>query len=142
MRLVHSGSDLYVSFSDLQFSGTNAWRTQAGLRIDGRPEALAHWRAALLALPGQPAARTLWIATIPVIVGTCLAWRRDDDSPVLRAFAATAHRVARAPGRDDERIDETCRGDQRNDDRQQPEAGFQDELVATLTVTTAFPFVI
>ncbi|MEN9893408.1 MAG: hypothetical protein RLY78_3703 [Pseudomonadota bacterium] len=36
----------------------------AGLRIDGRPEALAHWRAALLALPGQPAARTLWIASI------------------------------------------------------------------------------
>jgi DNA-binding transcriptional LysR family regulator len=29
-------------------------------------------------------------------VGTCLAWRRDDDSPVLRAFAATARRVARA----------------------------------------------
>jgi DNA-binding transcriptional LysR family regulator len=27
-------------------------------------------------------------------VGTCLAWRRDDPSPVLRAFAATAQRVA------------------------------------------------
>jgi DNA-binding transcriptional LysR family regulator len=28
-------------------------------------------------------------------VGTCLAWRRDDASPVLRAFADTARRVAR-----------------------------------------------
>lgn len=28
-------------------------------------------------------------------VGTCLAWRRDDTSPVLRAFADTARRVAR-----------------------------------------------
>jgi DNA-binding transcriptional LysR family regulator len=28
-------------------------------------------------------------------VGTCLAWRRDDTSPVLRAFAETARRVAR-----------------------------------------------
>jgi DNA-binding transcriptional LysR family regulator len=27
-------------------------------------------------------------------VGTCLAWRRDDPSPVLRAFAATAQRIA------------------------------------------------
>ncbi len=28
-------------------------------------------------------------------VGTCLAWRRDDPSPVLRAFVETAQRVAR-----------------------------------------------
>lgn len=28
-------------------------------------------------------------------VGTCLAWRRDDTSPALRAFADTARRVAR-----------------------------------------------
>ena len=28
-------------------------------------------------------------------VGTCLAWRRDDASPALRAFADTARRVAR-----------------------------------------------
>lgn len=28
-------------------------------------------------------------------VGTCLAWRRDDPSPVLRAFVQTAQRVAR-----------------------------------------------
>ncbi len=28
-------------------------------------------------------------------VGTCLAWRRDDPSPVLRAFVETARRVAR-----------------------------------------------
>ena len=28
-------------------------------------------------------------------VGTCLAWRRDDDSPVLAAFIASARKVAR-----------------------------------------------
>ena len=35
-------------------------------------------------------------------VGTCLAWRSDDTSPVLRAFAETARKVARQrkPGRD------------------------------------------
>lgn len=29
-------------------------------------------------------------------VGTCLAWRRDDPSPALKAFVATARRVARS----------------------------------------------
>jgi DNA-binding transcriptional LysR family regulator len=31
-------------------------------------------------------------------VGTCLAWRRDDASPVLKAFVATARRVAARRG--------------------------------------------
>ncbi len=54
----------------------------APLRI--RPGSLAAWRVAL-----RP--RTLWIATIPVIVGTCLAWsvaRAFDPLIALIALAA------------------------------------------------------
>lgn len=61
----------------------------AGLRIDGRPEVLAHWRAALLALPGQPAARTLWIASIDLS-----DWPLADPA-VLEALG----RWLRQPGR-------------------------------------------
>jgi 1,4-dihydroxy-2-naphthoate octaprenyltransferase len=49
-----------------------------------RPGSLAAWRVAL-----RP--RTLWIATIPVIVGTCLAWslaRAFDPAIALIALAA------------------------------------------------------
>jgi 1,4-dihydroxy-2-naphthoate polyprenyltransferase len=49
-----------------------------------RPGSLAAWGVAL-----RP--RTLWIATIPVIVGTCLAWsvaRAFDPAIALIAFAA------------------------------------------------------
>jgi len=50
---------------------------------------------------GDPAARR----RVPALaeksppVGTCLAWRSDDASPVLRAFAETARTVARSASR-------------------------------------------
>jgi len=62
----------------------NATSPPATAPLSIRPGSLAAWRVAL-----RP--RTLWIATIPVIVGTCLAWsvaRAFDPAIALIALAA------------------------------------------------------
>jgi 1,4-dihydroxy-2-naphthoate octaprenyltransferase len=62
----------------------NATSPPATAPLPIRPGSFAAWRVAL-----RP--RTLWIATIPVIVGTCLAWsvaRAFDPAIALIALAA------------------------------------------------------